>query len=304
MDRETKLGYIAVVAVVILWGLGPLFVRAISAPPSTIAMFRNWLAVPITLVIACVVGAPLTWSRLWIAVPSGLLFALSQNLGFASFQETSLANAVIIGSISPLLIVIVAVPMFGEHLTAAQIALMVTAFAGVALVVLGANGTGGASMDGDLLAVGSLIAQTGYLLSMKKRRMAGFPVGAFIAGVFLVAAIAATPVALAWGDGGAVAGEDWLWIVLLTVLTGCAGHGLMTWAQKHVDVGLASVMVLGSLVVTAGGAWVFFDQELRAVQIVGGLVTLAALAGVLGVQFAGPRRPAELPDLAEPPIAE
>ena len=203
---------------------------------------------------------------------------------------------------------IVAVPLFGERLSGKQIALMGVAFAGVFAVVLGADSGGDASLYGDLLAVGSLFAMTTYLLLMKQARMADVPAAAYVAGVFLVSAIVVTPIDLAWGDGlSAINGVDWLWIFMLAVFAGCLGHTFMTWAQRHVNVGVASVMVLGTTIVTAAGGWIFFGQELNVVQIVGGLVVLLALSGVVMFQLSDPHRPPEVPlplELAEPPMAE
>jgi drug/metabolite transporter (DMT)-like permease len=306
--NETGLGYGAVLVVVLLWGMGPLFVRAVDASALTIATARNWIAVPVAILIAYLAKAPLTWQWLRGAIPGGVCFAIAQTLGFASFQETSLAIAAIIGAISPLVIVIVAVPLFGERLTGKQIALMGVAFAGVLAVVLGAEGGGDASLFGDLLAFGSLFAMTAYLLLMKQARMQDVPAAAYVAGVFLVCAILVTPIDLLWGDGlSAIVGFDWLWIVMLAVFAGCFGHTLMTWAQRHVNVGVASVMVLATTVLTAAGGWVFFGQELTVVQIVAGFVVLIALGGVLLFQLSDPHRPPGVPlplELAEPPTAE
>src|SRR5262249_50756296 len=224
----------------------------------------------------------LTWRWFAAAIPGGLLFAVAQTLGFASFHETSLANAAIISAVSPLLIVIVAVPLFGERLTGRQIALMALAFGGVVAVVAGADSSGGASLTGDLLAVGSLFAMTGYLLTMKHARMIGVPAGAYVAGVFLVTAIVITPIDLIWGDSlGAITGVDWLWVAMLALLAGCLGHTLMTWAQRHVNVGIASIMILGTTVVTAAGGGVFFDPTPTPPQIAGGGVGVRGPSGVL-----------------------
>ena len=243
-----------------------------------------------------------------MAIPGGLAFAVAQTLGFASFQETSLAIAAVIGAITPLVIVVVAVPLFGERLSRKQIALMALAFAGVAAVVFGASSGGDAHVFGDLLAFGSLFAMTTYLLLMKHARMQGVPAAAYVAGVFLVCAVVVTPVELLSGQSlSEIEGVEWLWIFLLAAFAGCLGHTLMTWAQRHVNVGIASIMVLGTTIVTAAGAWIFFGQELNVVQILGGLVVLAALGGVLLFQLSDPNIPPEVPrplELAEPPTAE
>ncbi|HEY7104898.1 MAG TPA: DMT family transporter [Acidimicrobiia bacterium] len=305
---EVGLGYGAVLVVVLLWGIGPLFVRAIDSSALTIATIRNWITVPVMLTVAALARSPLTWRWFKAAVPGGLLFAVAQTLGFASFQETSLAIAAIISALSPLLIVIVAVPLFGERLTPRQILLMALSFSGVLAVVFGGGGGEGATVFGDLLAVGSLFAMTGYLLAMKHARLNDVPAAAYVAGVFLVCAVVVTPIDIVWGDAiSTVNGIEWLWVTLLALLAGCTGHVLMTWAQKHVNVSVASVMVLGTTVVTSIGGWIFFDQALSAVQIAGGLLVLMGLSGVLLVQLSDSRTPEEVPvlvELAEPPLAE
>src|SRR4051812_3973331 len=67
--NETGLGYGAVLVVVLLWGVGPLFVRAVDASALTIATARNWIAVPVALLIAYVAKAPLTWRWLRASIP-------------------------------------------------------------------------------------------------------------------------------------------------------------------------------------------------------------------------------------------
>lgn len=305
MGGESGLGYLAVTLVVILWGCGPLFVRAVDASALTISFWRNWVGVPVVVAVAWLSGAPLTWRRFVHTIPGGILFAAAQLFTFASFQRTSLANAALIGSISPVIIVIVAVPLFGERLSRAQLLLMAGTMVAVTAFVLDAASGSGASLEGDLLAFAGLFAMTGYLLVMKRRRLAGDPAAAYISGVFIVCGIVVTPIALIWGSS--VTGltiDDWVYIVLLALVAGCAGHGMMTWAQKHVDVSVASVMILGTTVVTAAGAWVFFDQPLTGIQIVAGAVVLVTIAGILALQLRQQPREVVLPDLSEPPFAE
>ncbi|MFI5047783.1 MAG: DMT family transporter [Acidimicrobiia bacterium] len=302
---DTGIGYGAVVVATVLWGLGPLFVAAIDASPLTITAVRNWIAVPVMLMVARLAKAPLTWSVMKAAVAGGVACTLAQTLAFASFQETSLANAVLIISIAPVLITVVAVPMFGERLTRAQVVLMAITMTSVAVFVISAGNTSGASIAGDLFAVGSLVAQTAYLLCIKRARVANVPAAAYITGVFIIGAVVVTPMAFVWGTSLAgLNAQEWGYVVVLALAVGCLGHGLMTWAQKHVNVGVASTMILGSTVVTAAGAWVFFGQALDAVQIVAGAVVLAAIAGILTIQIRLQPGELTLADLAEPPFAD
>ena len=259
--------------------------RAISEPALTIATFASWIAVIVMFIAARLARESITRAGLISAIPGGILFALAQLLAFAAFRETSLAIASLITSMTPLVVVVAAVPLFGERLRPVQLLWAALAIAGVAAVILGATDEGGNALFGDLLALGSLIAGAGMLLMMKHRRMGGVAASSYTAGVFLVAALFETPVWLIAGAKGSIEGDDWLYLVLLAVFSLAAGMGAMAWAQRHVSVAVSSVLSLGATVITAVGAWVFFDQPLAVVQIVGGLVVLVSLAGIVTVQL-------------------
>ena len=242
--------------------------------------------------------APINRAVLIASIPGGVAFALAQLLAFSAFQETSLAIASLITSMTPLLVVVAAVPLFGEKLRGVQILWAALALAGVAAVILGAKDDGESALLGDLLAFGSLVAGASVLLLMKHRRSDGEGVAAssYTAGAFLVAAVLETPVWLIVGDRGGITGVDWLWLFLLAVVSLTAGMGGMAWAQRHVSVAVSSVLALGATVITAVGAWVFFDQPLELLQIVGGLVVLVSLGGIVVAQLAPSKVTAEPAD--------
>ena len=91
-------------------------------------------------------------------------------LFFSAVQETSIANATIIGALQPLLMLAVAGPLFGERPAVDRRAWGLVAVGGAAIVVLGGDGGGANSADGDLLAVGALVAWTAYFVSTKTAR--------------------------------------------------------------------------------------------------------------------------------------
>jgi drug/metabolite transporter (DMT)-like permease len=95
-------------------------------------------------------------------------------------------------------------------------------------------------------------------------------------------------------DLGAIHGSDWLLILAMVLVSGLVGHGLMTWAQRHLDITFASLLMLGSPVISAIGAWVAFGQRLSGVQIAGSLVVLAAL-GAIVLEVRSNTAPADIP---------
>ena len=51
----------------------------------------------------------------------------------------------------------------------------------------------------------------------------------------------------------------------------------MNWAHLHVSLSLAGLLMLAIPVLSAGGAWVFLDQSVSILQVVGGAVVIFAL---------------------------
>jgi drug/metabolite transporter (DMT)-like permease len=295
-------GFVALVIAVFFFGIAPLFVRAVSAPALTISMCSSWIAAFVATVIAWRSGVPLTWKVFKSAIFGGIAFALTQLLAFIAFQETSLAIATLITTMTPLIVVIAAVPLFGEKMRGIQLVWAALALVGVIAVIVGAKGGGGASIEGDLFAFGSLLCGAGVMLSTKHRRMAGVGASAYAAGVFLVSGCVQTPVWLiVVHKSSGLDGEAFLWIALLGLALSL-GLAFTAWAQRHVSVGVSSVLGLGGTVVTAAGAWLIFGQPLQALQIVGGVIVLVSLGLLVLAQLATPMAP--MVDQLTPDIAE
>lgn len=285
---------IAAVAV-FAWGFGPLLVRGIDASAGTIVFWRLWIAMPVMLSAAYFTGGRVSLPLLKAVFVPGVLFGISTLVGFSSYQTTSIANATLIGALQPVLMLFIGPLLFGERAGSRQILLAVIALGGISTVVLGANQSSGASLHGDVLALINLGLFTTYFVRMKQVRNRGIHSIALIAGVFSVAAVTVTPwVLLTSHDMGAIHGADWLSILGMVLLSGLIGHGLMTWAQRHVDITLASLLMLGGPVISAVGAWVVFSQQLSAIQIAGALVVLASL-GAIVLDVRSNAVPAEMP---------
>lgn len=272
---------IAAVAV-FAWGFGPLLVRGIDASAPTIVFWRLWIAAPVMLVAAYFTGGRVSVPLLKSVFVPGVLFGISMLVGFTSYQQTSIANATLIGALQPALMLFIGPMLFGDRSGGRQVLFAVIALAGISTVVLGAKDSSGASLHGDVLALINLGLFTAYFVRVKQVRNEGVHSAALVAGVFCVAAVVVSPwVLLTSHDLGAIHGVDWLSIVAMVLVSGLVGHGLMTWAQRHLDITLASLLMLGSPVVSAVGAWVVFSQRLSGLQIAGAAVVLTALAAIV-----------------------
>ncbi len=282
-DLPLLAGIVAVVA----WGVGPLFIRGMSVSFGTIVFYRLWAGVVVMITMARMTGGSVDRATMRVTWLPGIFFGTSMVFGFWSFQETSIANATIIGAMTPAIILVAAAKLYGERRSGAQLVGAAAGFAGVAIVVIGAGGTGGATLKGDLLAAVNLVLWCVYLLVTKRVRAAGMHAGSYIASIFLWSAIVVTPWCLAVSDDlGAMTFRDVLLVLGMCLIPGLVGHSLMSWAQSDLDVSIVSLLGLANPVVAAVGAWIVYDQSLNGWQYLGSVLVLAGLASVVADQRA------------------
>jgi drug/metabolite transporter (DMT)-like permease len=269
---------IAAIVAVTAWGVGPIFNKAVSVGTPSIVFYRMLLGVPMMVAMAYLTGGGLTRDLMRRTALPGVLFAFSFLSGFASLRMTSIANATLITTLQPVLVLFVAPKMFGEKIRLKQLGLSTVSMAGVLIVVLAAASTSGAHISGDLLAVLNVVIWTGYFVLAKKRRVDGMHSWSFLAAIFIWSSLVILPYGLiVSNDLGKVTQFDWLMLVGMSVIPGIVGHGLMTWSQSHLDVTLASILGLLSPVVSTGLAWIIFSQSLTGLQMLGAVVVLGSL---------------------------
>lgn len=276
---------IAAITAVVAWGVGPIFTKAMSVDTAAIVFYRMLIGAPLMVLVAKRTGGGITRELMKKTALPGILFALSFISGFASIRMTSVANATLITTIQPILVLFVAPKLFGEKLRARQLAYSACSMAGVLLVVLAAASTSGAQLSGDFMALLNVVIWTMYFVLSKKRRLAGVHSWSYLAAVFVWSSVVILPFgAIVSNDLGAMKSSDWLYVMAMALGPGLVGHGLMTWAQSHVDVTLASLLGLLSPVISTIGAWWAFGESLTLLQMVGAVAVLGFLALLVGEQ--------------------
>ena len=293
-DAGARFGVLAVLAATTCWGLGGVLGKAIGASGLVVSFYRLWMGGFLLVGVLFAMKRRLSWDvikRSWLG---GVCFGVNVALYFTSVRMTSIANVAIIGSLTPVIVFPIAVKWMGEKVTGRAVVCCALAISGVVVVVLAGGASGNRSTSGDLLAVLNLISWAAFFLVTKHARK-GIGTLEYLAAMTLVAAITVTPIALLTGqDFGSVHGVGWLWLVLLVLIPGAAGHGLMTWGHAHVDVSTSSVLVLGETVLATIGAAVFLGESVNAMQALGMAGVVAALA-VLSL--------AEAPTVESEPVA-
>lgn len=270
----------AVVVATIAWGLGPLMVRAMDVSGYTTALFRMWLGAPAMVLAARLFGRPVRWSDIRTCALPGCFFGGSMMMGFVAVRETSIANATLIGALTPAILLLGANRLVGERSDMKRLPFALIAFAGLAVVILSGADTDGASLSGDLLAGLNVCCFTIYFLTLKRRRNEGMDGWAFLAGVFIVGTIVITPFCIVMGDDTtALSLSDVGFLLAMVAGPGLVGHGLISWASRHIPVTTTSLLTLGSPVISVFGGWLVYDQHLGGPQVLGAALVLGGLAG-------------------------
>jgi len=284
-ERRRALALLGVVVAVLAWAVGPIFVSSLSVSLPTIVFYRQLIWLPVLFTLAHTVGDGFTRHHLAISWKPGVFFAVSTALGFGSFLETTIANATLIGSLTPAVLLFLAPRILGERITAQRVVYSMVSFVGVVAVVVGAETAGNSGehgLFGDALAFANMAVWTIYFIAAKRARDEGTNTWSFLTGVCLVNVLMATAWALiASDDLFDVTARDWMFLVLMMLIPGTTGHFLMTWAQRYLDTTVSSLITLAGPVLSTLLALVFLDQGIALAQVLGGVVVLLGLGGVI-----------------------
>lgn len=279
-DELAARGAAAVVLAVVFWGFGPILIKKADLPALVLAFWRLWAGCALLGAALAVTGRRITWSAVRRSALGGACFGVNVAFFAAAVGRTSVAEVTLVSSFQPVLIVLLAGPLFGERPGRREIVLIGTALAGVILFEVGAMQGPVWSLSGYLLAVAALLTFTGYYLASKRARE-HLDAVEYMAASLLVSALVITPIAVVSGAPlGSVEGDSWMWLSLFVLVPGAMGHFLVNWAHRYVDVTISSVIIVGLPVVAALLAFVLLDESLSLLEILGGSVVVLCVAAI------------------------
>lgn len=266
-----------------LWSFGSVLGKSAGVGGVVLSFWRMWIATAVMVVVALVARRWPTWRDLRRAAPLGVLFGLNICAFFITLQYLSVAIALIIGALTPVVALPVAVVVFGERLTPVKVICAAIAVAGVIAAVLLAPGQddgAGQTLVGYVWAVVSLLVWVGYLLVSKRVRSGVDTVPFMFVMSFVGALTVSLLVPFVEEPLSALDGASWVWVVLLAIGPGLTGHGLLVWAQPRVDASVSSLLIQAEPVAATVAAWAILGERVSFGQAVAMVVVLVAL-GVL-----------------------
>lgn len=270
---------------VLMYSTGPVFVAASDVSGPVFSFWRLWIGVPaLGLLTALHVRAGGRWPdrRAWRwAGWAGLAFGVHQPLMFTAIKATSVVDVSLMNTLAPLVVAVAAVPLFGERPGLRFRAWTLLAVAGAVVVVLGASAGPEGDPAGMAMAGGNVLAFAAFFLLSKLGRD-HIDVLPFLFGVIVVAALAVSAFAVIAGEPvGAIGRRDLVLAAANGLGPGILGHFVMTWPLRWVAANVPPVMKLGQPVLSGLLALWLLSQPITGLHAVGGLLTLAGVAGAV-----------------------
>ena len=218
----------------------------------------------------------------------GVFFGVNLATFFVGATNNSVANAALIGSLSPFLIVPIGAGLFKEYNNPRALLFALVAFGGAVMVLLNAPPNGDASLRGT--SSGSWRCCCGSATSCPRATSAGtwmsppsWPT------ISPIAAVAVLPLAIANGDVFGMSGTGWAYTLLLTFLTGVAAHGLLVFAQKTIQIGTIGIAQVAQPALAVVWSFLLLGETLRPWQVLGIAIVMSGLLGFLVLNERGSR---------------
>jgi drug/metabolite transporter (DMT)-like permease len=275
------LGALAVAGVVIAFSFSSTLAKEAESPGVLLAFWRLVTVSLLWNAYLWATGRRVTMQDVRQAFVPGVFFGLNLAIFFAGVTHNSVANAALIGSLAPFLIVPLGAWFFREYINPGALVFALVAFGGLAVVLFSAPANGDASLKGNVFGALATLLFAGYIVSTRyfRREM---DVATFMATICPIAAVAVLPLVIANEDVFGLSSKGWTFMLILTLLTGVIAHGLNVYAQKAIPIGTIGIAQVAQPALAVLWAFLILGEELRNAQIVGiGVVTCGLLAFIV-----------------------
>ena len=208
---------------------------------------------------------------------------------FAGATHNSVANAALIGSLAPFLIVPAGAWLFAEYIRPRALVFAVVAFAGTALVLLSAPPGGDASLEGNVFGFIAMLLLVAYVASTRYYRRE-MDVTTFMAAICPIATVAVLPLAIAHGDVTGLSATGWTFTLILTFTSGVVAQGLLVYAQKTIQIGTIGIAQIAQPALAVVWSFLLLGEVVNGRQVAGIAIVMAGLLAFVVLHQRGEAR--------------
>jgi drug/metabolite transporter (DMT)-like permease len=281
-------GVLAVVGMVIAFSLSSTLVKRAESPGVLVAFWRMVAVSVVWNVVLWTTGRRITMRNVRQAFVPGVFFGLNLAVFFAGATHNSVANAALIGSLAPFLIVPVGAWLFKEYIDPRALVFAVVAFGGVALVLFSAPANGDASLEGNVFGGIAMLLLVAYVASTRHFRQ-DMDVTTFMSTICPIAALTVLPLAIGHGDVFGMSATGWTYTLILTLTSGVAAQGLMVFAQKTIQIGTIGIAQVAQPALAVVWSFLLLSEVVNHRQIAGIAIVVGGLLAFVWIHQRGDR---------------
>jgi len=265
--------------------LGPWFVRLADTGPVAAGFWRLTIALPVILALSLREPAArrrLSGATLAIVAGAGVFFALDLASWHVGIAATKLGNASLFGNAGSVILMAWGLIAARRAPRVLELAAILAALAGAALLMGGSLEISHASFVGDLFC---LIAGLFYAVYILLLRPARARLGQF--SLLFWSTLTGLPILLAVAAllGERIVPHNWTPLLILAMSSQVIGQGLLIYSLKNFTPLVIGLALLTQPAVSALTGWLAFDETLGAGDVLG----MVLLAGALAMAKAGDR---------------
>jgi drug/metabolite transporter (DMT)-like permease len=280
-------GFWLVVAAAICWSTGGLIARLVGTGPWTTVFWRSVFCAAF-LASAAVIARRGRLGRVvrdtgWPGVLIAACFATASTCFIMALARTSVANTLVIQSLSPFIAGLLGWLFLGERPRQRTWVAMGAALMGTVVMLWGSTGAG--SRTGDLLALLTASAFAGATVIVRSHTGVPLPMA-----VALAAALGAL-FASVWAEPRSASGGDLALLALFGVGQLGAGLLLFTAGARLIPVAEATLIAVLESVLGPVWVWLALGERPGAFALLGAVVILSALVAHTAADLLRPPRP-------------
>src|SRR3954463_7414166 len=280
-------GVLAVLGLVVAFSLSSTLVKRAESPGVLVAFWRMVTVSIVWNVVLWSSGRRVTMANVRQVFLPGVFFGLNLAVFFAGATHNSVANAALIGSLAPFLIVPAGAALFRGGVPPRALVFALVAFGGVALVLFSAPANGDASLEGNLFGLIAMLLLVAYVTATRHFRQ-DMDVTTFMATICPIAAVAVLPLALVHGDVFGMSGRGWTYMLILVVTSGVAAQGLLVFAQKTIQIGTIGIAQIAQPALAVVWSFLLLGEIVNNRQAAG---IATVMLGLLAFVVVHQRRP-------------
>lgn len=264
----TTLGVLAIVP-------DSLLIRLIDAGVLTVAFWRAAIAASVILAGVALVERGRTLTVLRRLGRGGMVYAFFMGIGTLLFvlavQLTAVANAVFIVSATPVFAALASRLFLGERISRRMGWTIALSLAGVGIITAGSHETAGATLLGDLCALGTAMALAMAFTAARKSRHVSMVPAAGVA--YLMTTVALLPFA----RPETMQGMDWTYALILGGFFVPIGTSLMAMGPRYIPSAEVSLLLLLEAILAPILIWIVLDEAPGNAALAGGALVICVL---------------------------